>query len=426
MEESLHSKRKNILIVNLHSAQNLGDDAIMHETLRGLRELYPKCHITLAANDPASWRKFTETEVVSSLTTWALSLQDRRWRLRLPHIPIDIFNLLLATILYRLKRRKYLFGSDEQRKLLSAYYNADVILSCGGGNFIAYRSFSPFFLWGLLALWLATSLDKKVFMLPQSIGPISGRLQKYLARRIFGKVDLIMAREMLTFDFLSRELGLTKSVFFVPDLAFNLPAVLPKLPISLPCTDHSLKIGLTIMDRGAQTKSFSAQQKYEDTLQSLIEKLLANKPDICICLFSQSYGPGIDHDDRQIVRRVYERLKDGSGRVVLLSDFHDALEIKSAYKCMDCVIGTRLHTGIFAISEKVPILLIGYQPKTFGIMQSLGLEEYCVDIEILDAESLYKKILLVIENCPKIVEKTQHHLEQIHKQLDDWYQYIEF
>lgn len=416
---------KNFLIVNLHSAQNLGDEAIMHETLRRLRQVYPAACITLAANDPESWKKFDFVEVIPSLTTWALSLHDRHWRLRLVHIPLDMIRLIFAILFYRWWERKYLFGSEEQRKLLSAYYASDMVLSCGGGNFSAYRRLSPFFLWGLLALWLAACLGKKLIMLPQSIGPIKGRLQTDLARRVFLRTDLIMTREMLTSAFLVKELRLSKPTVFIPDLAFGLPHVPAKLPLSIPRAENHLKIGLTLMDRGAQTRSFSSQQKYEDALHTLVKKLLDHKNGLCIYLFSQCYGPGMDHDDRLIVRRMNERLQDYAGRVFLVREFRDALEIKAAYNCMDCVIGTRLHTGIFALSESVPVVLIGYQPKTFGIMRSLGLEQYCVDIETVDEDALYIKVLELLENRQNFRELTRPLLVQIQNQLEVWPHYLE-
>jgi colanic acid/amylovoran biosynthesis protein len=425
MNEPLYPKEKNILIVNLHSAQNLGDDAIMRETLRGLCTAYPGAHITLAANDPESWKKYSDVEVTGSLTTWAIYLHNQRWRARFARVPLDMIRLMFAVGFYHWRRRKYLFGSSEQHRLLSAYYEADLVLSCGGGNFMAYRPLSPFFLYGLLALWLAASLGKTIIMLPQSIGPIKGSFQTKLARWVFLKTKLIMVREMRSSSFISKDLKFLKPPVFLPDLAFGLHPASVQLPQSMNMVENRLRIGLTIMDRGAQTKSFVYQQKYENVLQALIEKLIAYSDEVSIYLFSQCYGPGIDHDDRQIVMRMYNRLKDHAGKVVVLGDFSDALEAKAAYKCMDCIIGTRMHTGIFAITESVPVILIGYQPKTYGVMESLGLERHCVDIETMDVGTLYAKVLELLENRDNVKEQTSSLLAQIQKQLEGWTRYLE-
>ena len=43
-----------ILIINVHSALNLGDDAIMAATLEGIRAHYPDAVVTISANDPGA------------------------------------------------------------------------------------------------------------------------------------------------------------------------------------------------------------------------------------------------------------------------------------------------------------------------------------------------------------------------------------
>jgi len=415
---------KRILIVNLHSALNLGDDAIMYETLRGVNEVFPEAQITLAANDPESWKKYKQVEVTGSLTTWAIQLRDRRWYYRFIRFPFDMLRLFVAVCLYRWGKRKSLFGTNDQRRLLSAYYNADLVLSCGGGNFSAYRVISPFFMMGLVALQLASCLQKKIIMLPQSIGPIRGKLQTSLARQVLGRADLIMAREMISKKFLEEKLKISIPIVFMPDLAFGLPRVSASIPYTNSSINNQLKIGLTIIDRGSQTKSFVNQQEYERSIIRLVEKLLDEKENICIYLFTQSYGPGIDHDDRQIVGRIYTNLKPHHERVYLLRDFHDALEIKAAYKSMDCVIGTRMHTGIFAISESVPVVLLGYQPKTFGVMETLGLGRYCMNIESINVPVLYNAVMELIEDSPNIKLKFVAPLEMTQKLLESWPQLL--
>jgi colanic acid/amylovoran biosynthesis protein len=415
---------KRILIVNLHSALNLGDDAIMYETLRGVNEVFPEAQITLAANDPESWKKYKQVEVTGSLTTWAIRLRDRKWSYRFIRFPFDMLRLFIVVCLYRWGKRKSLFGTNDQRRLLSAYYHADLVLSCGGGNFSAYRKISPFFLMGLAALQLAYCLNKKIIMLPQSIGPIKGKLQAGLTRRVLGRADLIMVREMISKKFLEEKLKISTLIAYMPDLAFRLPKVSASIPRANSSISNELKIGITIIDRGAQTKSFVNQLEYEKTIISLIVKLLENNENIYIYLFVQSYGPGIDHDDRQIVSRIYANLRPQHERVFVLSDFQDALQIKAAYKSMDCIIGTRMHTGIFAISEAVPVVLIGYQPKTFGVMEALDLGGYCMNIESINVPALYDAVMQLIEDSPNIKLKFVVPLGKTQKLLESWPQFL--
>ena len=369
-----------ILLLNLHSALNLGDDAIMQTTLRTLREAQPDAQIAVAANDPGSWQKYGDIEVLSSLATGVADPAQGRWRKRVFLMPLTAGLLLWATAGYRLLGARIQWGTPEQRRLLTCYYDADLVLSCGGGNFYAHRSLSPALIWALLTLAFAVGLGKPVVMLPQSFGPIDGRFQRRLARWTFNRVRLIMARERRSIAFVTDTLRVETPVVLVPDLAFGLAQHGVR-----PLRHAPLRIGVTVIDRGAQSSSFRGQQGYEDTLVTLLVRL-AHEHDAQIHIFCQCYGPSPDQDDRLVARRVYERITQRGVETNLHISFRDARDIIAAYGELDLLIGTRMHTGIFALCNAVPVLLIGYQPKACGVMASFDLDRYCCDIMNLDAD----------------------------------------
>jgi colanic acid/amylovoran biosynthesis protein len=310
----------------------------------------------------------------------------------------------------------------QQRALLSAYYDADLVLSCGGGNFYAYRTVCIAFLWALLCVAFASALGKRIVMLPQSIGPIKGWFQRHLARLMFARADRIMLREQLSLDLL-RELKVNVLMYLVPDLAFGLPPVLPKpnRPIE---RGSALHIGVTVMDRGAQHNAFIGQRSYEDVVVSVLLKF-HQTCGVYLHIFSQCFGPTPDQDDRRCARRVYERLRKQIDAVALHDTFRDALEIKQAYESMDCMIGTRAHTAIFALSSAIPVVLIGYQPKAYGIMQLFGLEHYCCPIESLTEETLFRLVDEVLINRDSISSYIAQRYQQIREWLKDWGHYLE-
>jgi colanic acid/amylovoran biosynthesis protein len=392
----------NILIINLHSARNLGDDAIMYETMAGLKKAFPSAHITLSATDSESWLKYCKDqsiEVVDSLSAWAVYLKNGRWHIRLSAVFIYFPLLFLAALLYRFLQIEFLFGSQEKRRLLSAYYNADLVLGCGGGNLYAHFWISPFFLLSLMALGIAVALGKRVILLPQSIGPIRGGPQKWLARNILNRVDKIMVREPRSLEFVQKVLRLERPPILIPDLAF---APLPQdFSASLKDLQPCLKIGVTVIDRASQTrkKAFTTtkQEAYERSLISALVKI-SQKYGAMVYLFSQCTGPDLAHDDRQVLNRIYLGLYERGVPAVLFDAFDDYLELKAAYACMDCIIGSRMHTAIFALSLGVPVILIGYQPKAAGVMELFGLSQFCYEIEAVDEERLVAGLAELLEN----------------------------
>jgi colanic acid/amylovoran biosynthesis protein len=407
-----------ILLLNLHSALNLGDDAIMQATLRTLREAYPDAQIAVAANDPGSWQKYDDIEVLSSLATGVADPAQGRWRKRAFLMPLTAGLLLWATAGYRLLGARIQWGTPEQRRLLNCYYDADLILSCGGGNFYAHRSLSPALIWALLTLAFAVGLGKPVVMLPQSFGPIEGQLQRRLAHWTFNRVRLIMARERRSIAFVTDTLRVATPVVLVPDLAFGLAQ-----PVIGPVRHVPPRVGVTVIDRGAQSSRFRGQQGYEDTLVTLLVRL-AHEHDAQIHIFCQCYGPSPDQDDRLVARRVYERITQRGVETNLHISFRDARDIIAAYGELDLLVGTRMHTGIFALCNAVPVLLIGYQPKACGVMASFDLDRYCCDIANLDADALYALACELLQRQAELRGYITKHLTETLARASTWIDFL--
>ncbi|MGB9880926.1 MAG: polysaccharide pyruvyl transferase family protein [Anaerolineae bacterium] len=416
----------NILIINLHSARNLGDDAIMYATLEGLKETFPSARIILAANDPRSWERYrcrdASVEVVGSLTTWVAYLKRGYWHARWSAVLIDVPLLILAALFYRLLRIRFLWGSQEKRRLLSAYYDADLVISCGGGNFYAHFWISLFFLVSLAALGLAIIMDRKVVMLPQSIGPIKGWLQRQLTRTLLNRVNKIMVREPRSLEFIQNALCLRKQAVLVPDLAFTFTPT-EHSSVRLQDLQSGLKIGVTIIDRAAQVKGkvFTAAQQeiYEEALVAALGEI-SRKYGATIYLFPQCTGPDFAHDDRQALHRVFLRLYEQGTPVVLFDEFSNFLELKAVYALMDCIVGSRMHTAIFAISLGIPVILISYQPKSIGMMEYVGLGRFCYEIGFLDQDRLVSGLSELIENRDKIKKMIRERYSEIQERLQRW------
>ena len=414
----------NILIVNVHSALNLGDDAIMYTTIRSIQHRFPDANITVAANDPDSWAKYEHIEVSNALCTWIANCRLGLWRQRFYLTPFVILFLCLSAILFRLFNIGLHTGSYEKDQLLDAYFNTDLVLSCGGGNFYAHGPLSPGFVWNLITLGFAVGLKKRVIMLPQSIGPIEHWWQRVLAKAILNRVDTIMVREPESERFIISTLKLTRPPIPIPDLAFGLPPVVGRLPVKITQNDSKLRVGFTIIDRSAQNPNFLDQETYEDAICSLITKL-DQEYSAEIFLIIQCYGPSKDQDDRNITNRIYQRLQNHIANISVLDNFNDALEIKSAIKALDFVIGTRMHTGIFALSNSIPVILMGYQPKTCGMMKSFGLPKYCCEMEEVTEQGLDDLIEDLQRNLDDLKWEISANFSKTLDALSKWITYLD-
>ncbi|MCB9419220.1 MAG: polysaccharide pyruvyl transferase family protein [Ardenticatenaceae bacterium] len=413
----------NILILNVHSALNLGDDGIMWGTLAGLKRIYPDAHITIAANDPESWQKYKQIKVIHSLCHWVADCQTGNWHNSLIKTPVVLAILFIYAFAFRVFGLRLRLGVHEKQHLMTAYYDADLVLSCGGGNFYANHPLSPSFFWNLIAIALSIALGKTTILLPQSVGPINGTLLKKLSRFVFNRISLIMVREPISLEFAKHALKVTSPVKLLPDIAFTLPDNQITIPVHNTKRDV-FRIGVTVMDRKAQLSNFESQTNYEDMIVELLIESI-NMWSAEVIIFAQVFGPTPDQDDKHIAGRIYQRIYQvAKNQVRLIDSFTNALEVKSAYRQVDCLIATRMHAAIFALGVGTPTIVIGYQPKSLGMISYYGLEEYYCDIETVTYELLKAKLIKAKENIDFLKTQIILNNQQIHPYLWDWLSYL--
>jgi colanic acid/amylovoran biosynthesis protein len=72
-----------------------------------------------------------------------------------------------------------------------------------------------------------------------------------------------------------------------------------------------------------------------------------------------------------------------------------------------------MHANIAALDSGVPVLAVGYSHKTRGIMADLGLEEWVIGIQDLDASRLIATITRLQESSAAYRRQLVAHLPEI-------------
>lgn len=376
-----------ILVVNLHSSANAGDDVLTQETVRQLYAAFAGASVTLAMNDPDSYQGPAAT--VASFMAWVK--RERRWRWWA--FPGLLLLSVAAALAYRLAGLRALrLAPGRYRALLRAYFEADIVVS-SAGNFLYSSGYVGLaFLISIYTMAYALLAGKPLYNMPQSIGPLRRRWEKRLMRWIVVRMPLFLVREAISQQQLEEIGAWHAGCRLLPDLAFALQ------PASRATGEQLLRrngiipgtgplLGVTLINWGAQKLQFRGQQLYEAAVAETIRAFVAEQGGRCV-LFAQVRGPSAVEDDLVPARRVRDMLCDLGDAVVLVEDKVSPAELKAAYGCMDLFMGTRLHSNIFAISELVPALTIQYQPKTAGVLRMLGLEQWVILIEDASEERL--------------------------------------
>jgi colanic acid/amylovoran biosynthesis protein len=144
---------------------------------------------------------------------------------------------------------------------------------------------------------------------------------------------------------------------------------------------------MTVIRWGAQNPRFTRQAEYEAAC-ARAARFFIEQHDGQVVLFPQVWGPSVSQDDRVAARRVAEHLHDLNRVVFMIEDPLSPDLLKAVYGLTDLFVGTRMHSNIFCLSEGVPVIAIGYQPKTRGIIQMVGLERWMIDIERVSGQAL--------------------------------------
>ena len=386
-----------ILVVNLHSSANAGDDLLTDVTIRQLQESFRCPQIILSMNDPASY-KGSDVTVVGSFMTWFRKQGDAlSWLHLLFFIGVLIESLFFAGF-YRLIGISVLkIVPSRHQSLLASYFSADLVVSAAGNFLYTSGRLGLAFIVAIYSMAYAWLAGKPLYTMPQTIGPLSRGWERVLVKWIAERSRILFVRDMVSLVEL-RSIGVSPLHYrVVPDLAFAYPRCSPNLGYEL-LAEYDVfgygdvpLLGITMMNWEAQTPLFTNQRMYETAMANAICTFV-DKYGGKVVLFSQVRGPTYAEDDRISAYRVLEQVRHLGMAVVIIERDVTTEELKAAYSFMDIFIGTRLHSNIFAVCEGVPAIMIEYRYKTRGVMQMLGLESWVIDIHTVKPADISTKM----------------------------------
>jgi len=393
-----------IVILNGHSVLNTGDAAIMQVQVGLLREV------------------LDEPRIVATSRTAA---QDRGFYGRLG---VRVLPPLFATpSVFGSPWRKFtgcardLLSVATKRRLLAELRRADLVISSGGGYFFSARRHvpGPMFAQAWLHCAVAQRLGKPLLFAPQSFGPFTNRRA---ARALAGLLShptttRVMAREevsmALALDLLAAS-GAVDRACLCPDLALLFdpsdafrqgPAQTGRPAPILAVTARDWLFPAS-RDRGERR---IARRGYLDKLREVCVQF-HHRWGGSILLYAQSRGPGHLEDDRAISAELANALRDHlpSTHVdhVDLAEDASVAEVASVLARADLLLATRFHSAILAMAIGRPVIVLGYQPKSVGMMRMLGLERFCLAMDSFEPPHLTSLVDELLADPAAIVSET--------------------
>jgi colanic acid/amylovoran biosynthesis protein len=404
----------NILVTNSHSVRNAGDRVLLEVTLEELRANFPDANFTVAIDSLNGVEEMDAgAHYVGAFMSWFRTEENGRerwdWR-RLPALPWWAIQSLMMGLTARLIGRPWPQPRDVgRRRLLWAYCQSDLIVSCPGNFFYSGGGPGIAFLLHVVALGFGWLLGKPLYMMPQTIGPITRRRERWLLMWLLRRMRFVALRD-------ERSLApvlmagvpperchiLADSAFLFRgsgDLSPFMPLISPEdgeirqnEPVpSLAARRPRPYLGVTVIDWGIKNRNFTGQETYERAVSAAVEDFLARHGGSAF-IFPQVTGPSLADDDRIPARRVAGLVNTGQSHMVQIDATLTPGQLRAAYGQMDVFLGARLHSNIFALTTGTPVLAVAYQYKTNGVMGMLGLSEWVVNIEDARASRLSERL----------------------------------
>ncbi len=189
---------KTVLIANVHSSRNIGDQALLESAFMILRMAFGKPRLLVSVNwpDEPYFKQADGFETFPSPLALVGGATNRsKWKQALGILRGSLAGWLEARGFHGLSTR---IGGPGWNRLFQAYRDADLIVGVSGNIFLSTGKFGWPFLTGALSVELAHWFRKPFYVLPQSIGPLKRNWERKLLRSIYGRARQVFLRDQVS------------------------------------------------------------------------------------------------------------------------------------------------------------------------------------------------------------------------------------
>ena len=279
--------------------------------------------------------------------------------------------------------------------------------------------------WGPYNLFKWTLLAKacrcKVLFVSVGAGPIYGTLGRWFVKSALSMGDFRSYRDASTMEYL-RGIGFNSDKDRVyPDLVFSLPQEM--IPHQHARSSRAV-VGLGVMEY--QGKYSIAKPRYAiylaylENLVIVVKWLLARGYDVRLL----SGDLGDTRARHEFKALLSQRLSVADQSRILDEPIHSVEAILSQITATDLVVATRFHNIVMALICNKPVISISFHHKCESLMNAMGLTDYCLDINDLQANKLIEKFSELEKNAGKVKNVISENTAAARAALDEQYEIL--
>ena len=419
-------KKSTVLIIPTCTDLNRGDQALVLETKKIIDTIYEKadCYMMSTGEtiqcEAMGLKKFSDILKHPSRFSKKKANINYNLFIKLKWGSIALFDFLVSKLILNKVTRTWIFPflKEETKKSLKLYEQADSIFVKGGG-FLHDYSKGPIgwytIYYQTYHIRLALNMKKKVCIMPNSYGPFKNKKTAKMVNSILDQCQIVIARESIS---ASKETNtLHRDLDLYPDLAFFLDK--KQSTYEVESFLHSFGIQekkdslIAITVRPYRFYSYPNPEEkyleYKKSFVTLIQYLVKQNFKILLVVHTRAEN---DHEnDERCIDEILSMLDNKTNVFKLKDDRLNCYDLKKIYGFCDYVIGTRFHSVIFSLEQKIPCIAVTYGGnKGDGIMKDLGLSKYAIPIGELNGKILIQKFKEMTKNQKEMEKKIEEYL----------------
>lgn len=398
--------KKKIVITNAYTWYNKGDAGILLGTINTLKKIHGEENVefTILSFTPyEDEKRYCKDKNIKHVYSNVLNPHPYK------HTKIGKMVAILKLIIMYIYL--YIMSNFNLEHLVGKYDNfkalndCDYIVVCGGG-FLGGKKLDS--LMHVFQMYINTKFNKNTYVMGTSIEPMKNKMVMHFTNNVLKKMTHIFAREVITYNYLKQIVSKDK-ITLIPDMAFMLEDKRKKSIYIDDLKQKSDKIyGITVRNWNFPNYNNPTKlmKNYINVLANFMDKEIEKNKSAFVFIpqVIVEYG-----DDTEVAIKIKNKIKEKNrNKFLILHDDISPVEIKSLISNLDFFIGTRMHSNIFATSMEIPTIAIAYEKKTNGIMHTVGLEDYVIEMNEITENKL-----------EELVEKQRRNSTNIRRNLKD-------
>jgi polysaccharide pyruvyl transferase WcaK-like protein len=329
------------------------------------------------AHCPSAFERYVDVKAVPDMFQYPYG--EARWRQVLWLFRTLVWMTVVGLQALAPVGRPVVFRSKVQH-----FYWADSVVSVGAERL--NDKYVKNVVFALFSYWLAVALKRRMILFPCTIGPLYRKATRWLCRLVLTRVDVVYVRDKESRDIvIGLGAGAGENMICTADVAvLQESAADVEVGKVVPVWPFGTVVGLSVMRwtyvSNEVKTDLACYSSYVREMAQFADEVITRYNATIVLIPTNFPVHGCREDDLTTSREVLSQM-ERKGRAVLVDRLPSPGQLKAVLSRCDVNIVTRMHACILSTAAGVPTMSVNYLFKLRSYMESLGMEEYAIDIE---------------------------------------------